>query len=133
MCRIVLDTNLIVSAFWTTDGNSAKIIDLVTSRYLVSYYTLEIINEYQEVLSRNKFKFSEIDVYNFLANIRQFGQCVSIVAGTIPMIDETDRKFYDVAKSCDAYLITGNTKHFPNEDFIISPRKFLEDILHITL
>jgi predicted nucleic acid-binding protein len=41
------------------------------------------------------------------------------------MIDESDRKFYDVAKKSKAFLITGNQKHFPNESFILSPTIFL--------
>ena len=42
-----------------------------------------------------------------------------------PMPDEDDRKFYDVAKSSGAFLITGNIKHFPSESFIVTPADFL--------
>jgi hypothetical protein len=38
--------------------------------------------------------------------------------------DESDRKFYDAAKACHAILITGNQKHFPKENFIVSPAEF---------
>jgi predicted nucleic acid-binding protein len=42
------------------------------------------------------------------------------------MIDETDRKFYDLALKAAVYLITGNKKHFPTENWIVSPAEFLE-------
>jgi len=41
--------------------------------------------------------------------------------------DEADKKFYETFKTAEAdYLITGNTKHFPDEDGIVSPREFVE-------
>jgi hypothetical protein len=41
------------------------------------------------------------------------------------MPDETDRKFYDTAKAAGAMLITGNTKHYPDEPFILTPAAFI--------
>jgi hypothetical protein len=41
------------------------------------------------------------------------------------MADESDRKFFDAAKTCGAVLITGNKKHYPPEPFILSPAEFL--------
>lgn len=29
----------------------------------------------------------------------------------------------------DAYLVTGNIKHFPNKPFVVTPREMIEDIL----
>jgi len=48
------------------------------------------------------------------------------VISLIRMLDEDDRKFYDVAKSAEAFLITGNIRHYPKEPFIVSPSGFLE-------
>jgi predicted nucleic acid-binding protein len=42
------------------------------------------------------------------------------------MPDEDDRVFYDAAKTADAYLITGNSKHYPKESFILTPSEFLK-------
>ena len=51
-----------------------------------------------------------------------------VVADTniIPFADESDKKFYEVAKHCNAKLITGNLKHFPNDGIAISPTDFLD-------
>jgi len=43
----------------------------------------------------------------------------------IPMPDESDRIFYDTAKQSGSILITGNTKHFPDEPFIMTPAEFM--------
>ena len=43
----------------------------------------------------------------------------------VPMLDEDDRVFYDTAKESGAILVTGNTKHFPAESFIMTPSDFL--------
>ena len=42
------------------------------------------------------------------------------------MRDESDRIFYDTAKESKSILISGNLKHFPNEEFIMLPADFLE-------
>jgi hypothetical protein len=42
------------------------------------------------------------------------------------MPDESDRKFYEIAKAAGAILITGNTKHYPDEPFIVTPTVFVQ-------
>ena len=32
-------------------------------------------------------------------------------------------------RSADAYLVTGNIKHFPTEPFIVTPRQMLDIII----
>lgn len=54
----------------------------------------------------------------------------SVVAEPIDdeFIDESDKKFYEVAKSSGAVLITGNLKHYPVDDQVLSVWNFLEKI-----
>ncbi|MCL2662882.1 MAG: hypothetical protein FWE83_06060 [Oscillospiraceae bacterium] len=40
----------------------------------------------------------------------------------------SDRIFYDTAIASGAVLITGNTKHFPDEPIIMTPSEFLADM-----
>ena len=44
------------------------------------------------------------------------------------MPDEDDCVFYDIAKYAKACLITGNTKHYPVESFILTPMEFLSKL-----
>lgn len=43
-----------------------------------------------------------------------------------PFVDEADRKFYEAAKYCGTVFPTGNLKHFPNDDMVMSVSGFLE-------
>jgi len=126
MLRIVVDTNVIVSAFLTPSGNPARIVDQITAQKLQVCYSYDILMEYMEVLSRPRFKFNKDDCSNFTQGIKQFGRLVSPPASNIVLQDEDDRCFYDVAKFCEAILITGNIKHFPTEQFIVTPTEFLD-------
>ena len=51
----------------------------------------------------------------------------------VELPDPKDRVFFEVTmeerKSKDAYLVTGNLKHFPVEPFIVSPREMLDIVL----
>jgi hypothetical protein len=53
---------------------------------------------------------------------------VSVIAEVIivPFVDESDKKFYEVAKCCNAMLITGNIRHFPADGTAILPADFLK-------
>ena len=51
----------------------------------------------------------------------------------IELPDPKDRVFYEVVmegrKREDAYLITGNLRHFPSEPFIVTPRQMLDIVV----
>ena len=41
--------------------------------------------------------------------------------------DPKDTVFYEVKMSKeDAYLVTGNIKHFPNKPFVVTPKEMIE-------
>jgi putative PIN family toxin of toxin-antitoxin system len=125
MRRVVIDTNVAVSAFLTHHGNAAKILDMITSRQLKVCYSNEILAEYIEVLSRPRFGFSIADQEGFINGIRCFGILVEPLKSSLPFADESDQIFYDTAQFCGALLITGNLKHYPNEPLIVTPAEFL--------
>ena len=122
---IVLDTNVLVSAILAS-GPPAIIVDLVANGYLRPIYNDHIITEYCKVLYRPKFGFMPLKVDRLIDDIVRTGVAVEVIPSTIPMIDEDDRKFYDVAKISQTILVTGNIKHFPKESFIITPASFLK-------
>ncbi|MDR3295694.1 MAG: putative toxin-antitoxin system toxin component, PIN family [Clostridiales Family XIII bacterium] len=124
--RIVPDTNILVSALWSKNGTPANIIGLVLAKQLTPCYDYRIMNEYRQVLSRPKFGFSVDDVRDLLEFIKKNGIPVMAKSTGILFTDESDRKFYEVAKECGAVLVTGNLKHFPEEPFIQSAAEFLK-------
>jgi len=125
MPRVVIDTNILVSALWTPPGNASNIINLVLTDKITPCFDQHILNEYRVVLSRPRFAFSTEQVNGLLSEITNRGISVIVLPSLIELPDESDRKFFDVAKYCGAYLITGNIKHYPKEPFIVTPARFL--------
>ncbi len=126
MRKVVIDTNVIVSAALSPKGNPAKIIALIAgSDDIQLYYSVDILAEYTEVLSRPYLKISPERQNGIISVIRQLGILIEPTISSIPMPDESDRVFYDTAKTIGAILITGNTKHFPSEPLIVTPADFL--------
>ena len=126
MQKIVADTNVVVSAIMSKTGNPAKIMDLFFTRQVDVYYSDAIMLEYEDVLFRPHFKFDTADVYSFFTAMKEFGIFMEPEISTAEMPDEDDRAFYDAAKTINAYLITGNLKHYPDEPHIIPPARFVE-------
>jgi len=125
MLKAVVDTNVIISAAISETGKPFEIMKLVLSKKVCLFYSREIMDEYIEVLSRPHFNFNSEKQDYYLNGIRFAGELISPLKSTIPFHDESDRIFYDAAKECGAILITGNTKHYPEEGFIVTPAEFL--------
>lgn len=121
----VLDTNVLVSAFWLKDSIPARIVSLVLNDILTPCFDSRIMLEYRGVLHRKKFCFEEREINQILALIENEGLSVVPVPLSIPFIDESDRKFYETAKYCNARLITGNIRHYPQDPCIVTPAAFL--------
>jgi putative PIN family toxin of toxin-antitoxin system len=125
--RVVLDTNVIVSAFLSPTGSPATVLRLVLQRDLDVYVNTAILVEYEQVLSRPKFsdQIAQSTIRRFFDILNDIGLKVNTRPSRIRMADETDRVFYDLAKAADAILITGNKKHYPKEPFIKNPTEFI--------
>lgn len=123
---VVIDTNVLVSSIWSKNGSPAKIISMVIGGILIPCYDYRILTEYRDVLTRPKFCFSESEVNSLLEWIETYGKSVIANPLDIKFIDEEDKKFYEVAKYCNAKLITGNLKHFPKDDDVMDVSDFLE-------
>lgn len=125
--QVVIDTNILVSALWSKNGAPARIISMVINGSIVPCYDYRILSEYREVLRRPKFGFSNGEINSLLDWIESSGR--SVVADPIEesFIDEADKKFYEVAKFCQAKLITGNIKHFPQDPLVVTVAEFLEE------
>ena len=126
----VLDTNVIVSALWTPSGKAAYIVNQVIAGNLKLCHDYRILAEYREVLSRPKFKFSSWQINFLLETFERDG--ISVIADAlndVPFTDESDKKFYEVAKFCNAPLVTGNLKHYPQDNLVKSVAEYYSEIV----
>jgi predicted nucleic acid-binding protein len=78
------------------------------------------------VLAYERLKFSAEHQMSALADIKKIGILIEPSKSDIPMPDESDRIFYDAAKAVNAYLVTGNQKHYPEDEQIVTPARFVE-------
>ena len=127
----VIDTNVIVSALLSRHHDSAtvKILDYIYDRVIVPVYNNEIIEEYEAVLRRPKFNFSEETVFAVIEAIREGGIDSKRIGSYEQLPDPKDVVFYEVALANeDSFLVTGNTKHFPKKPFVVSPAEMLQII-----
>lgn len=125
--KIVFDTNVIVSALMNVHGTPAKILALILNGKIKILYDNRIMFEYVNVLSRNEFGFNSEIVNDLIDYFKHDGEFINAEHLNIEFPDETDKKFYEVYKYGEAqYLVTGNIKHFPKENGIVIPKKFLE-------
>lgn len=130
MIRAVVDTNVFVSGLINPSGNPAKVINMFLNGDIILLYDVRILEEYRNVLRRDKFGFGEELINPLLEYAESSGE--GVVAGGVnnKFRDEDDRKFYEVAKSGGAdYLITGNKVHFPKDEIVVNPTEFLNGLL----
>lgn len=126
----VIDTNVLVSAMLKRLSPPDRIIQEVFHGTVTPLLSKEILDEYWNVLQRPKFKFPPKAVNTIVTNIMK--RAVFVDAEPIDDIlpDPKDVVFYEVVmegkKSEDAYLVTGNKKHFPEKTFIVDPRQMVE-------
>ena len=124
--KVVLDTNIVVSSLMTSKGNCADILKLAVKRKILIFYNKEIIDEYKRVLRYPKLSFKPRKIKIHVNLILRKGIAMKAEKSTFKMTDEDDRKFYDLYKTAEAILITGNLKHFPKEDLIMKPATFMK-------
>lgn len=131
ICYAVIDTNVLVSALLSRQQDSAtvQVIERMISGDIVPVFSIEILNEYREVLNRKKFKFAPDMIQYLLSAVEKFGILVEPSATGVILPDMKDQPFYEVVmekRDDDAYLVTGNLKHFPAEPFIVTARQMLD-------
>ena len=126
----VIDTNVMVSALIATKPDSYPLVALshVYHGRIVPVYNDEILAEYREVLNRDKFHLKSEDIEEALSTIVETGINLArtpVQGEALP--DPKDVVFYEVKMSKeDAYLVTGNIKHFPKTPLVVTPREMVE-------
>jgi len=113
--RVVLDTNVLISAALKPEGLEAKIVEFVAARHLSLYVSNAILAEYRNVFARPKFAHIHPAIIGRLFDlIQDEATLVAPSRRASKSPDEPDNRFLECAAAANAdYLITGNTKHFP--------------------
>lgn len=129
MIYATIDTNVLVSALLSKSKEStiSRLLSYLWNDELVPLYNAEIIDEYNDVLSRGCFHFNNKLKDALVEGIKRHGIESNRIPFDEPMLDEDDRVFYEVTLSKDdAYLVTGNLKHFPKTPIVVTPAEMLK-------
>jgi putative PIN family toxin of toxin-antitoxin system len=134
MIRVVIDTNVVVSANLTDEGLPAAIMDLAAGKNILMCVSDAVLAEYKEVLNRPRLKLTPQRVAGALAVIRK--TCLHVKPTrriSVIKVDEPDNRLLECAEAARAdYLVTGNTKHFPTtfkHTAIVTPKQFMDLLL----
>lgn len=111
--RIVLDTNVLVSAMLTGGGTPDQVLHLVLQGAVTLLADSRIFAEYDEVTARPAFRFDSRERRILLDLLERIAEPVVAYPLKLTLPDPDDRMFVEVAIAgrADA-IITGNTRHF---------------------
>lgn len=130
--KAVLDTNVIVSAFWSDSEASPpyRIYCAMMANLFVPLFNNTIIAEYDEVLRRERFKFPSWKVDALIDFVKESGERIfPVETDSASFPDPDDKVFYCTALAAQddgAVLVTGNVRHFPSAPFVVTPAEFAE-------
>jgi putative PIN family toxin of toxin-antitoxin system len=126
--RLVIDTNILVSAALKPDGLQRTVLLLAIAKPARLYVTPAVLAEYREVLARPEFKIRRGLRQQLLQLIKNRAQLVTPARALRVATDPDDNKFIECADAARAdYLITGNQRHFPRfwkKTKVITSREF---------
>ena len=126
----VIDTNVVIFALFKPDSVPGNIVNHALNGKIIPLLHEKILSEYKEVVNRPKFNFSQERIKLILNGVMEHGKFIDAKEYDEEMLDPKDKIFYWVTltarEEVDAYLVTGNLKHFPKKFFIVTPREMLD-------
>jgi putative PIN family toxin of toxin-antitoxin system len=134
MLKVVFDTNVIVSAALYEKSLPALLLSLGLEDKVKFLVSPALLNEYEAVLKRPRFKLGQRQIRELMGKINRKALIVTPTQRLkILKADEPDNRILECAIKAEAdFIITGNKRHFPFEEFkgskIVTPREFINSI-----
>jgi len=131
MLKLVLDTNVLVSALISTSGNPALLLDKAGESYTL-FISKDILKEFEAVISRDKFDFTDEEINTIIEAVVSFSEVVNpAIKLDVIKSDPDDNKILECAVACDAsYIVSGDRHLLELKEYsgikIITPKVALE-------
>ena len=122
----VVDTNVLVSSLLTSNSESptVRIIELIREQKLIPLYSEYQLSEYREVLRRGKFSLP-VDVCEGIVTLfTRYGRHFEPSGIDPDLPDPDDPPIFLITmetRDLDSYLVTGNIRHYPLLDYVVTP------------
>ena len=127
--RLVIDTNIVVSAALKFDGLQRTVLLLAISKPARLYVSNAILTEYRDGLARPEFQIRKRPRQQLVGLIRKRAHLVDPVRTIRVANDLDDNIFIECADAARAdYLVTGNVRHFPRfwkNTKVVTSREFV--------
>src|SRR5579863_3641708 len=130
MIRVVIDTNVLVSALLHASSLPEAVINLAVSGKVQWVASEPILAEYAEVPKRPRLDIDSAKAADAMEKIR------ASISRVVPSVrihatnDPDDNMFLECAEAGDVdYIVTGNIRHFPaiwQKTRIVTPREFID-------
>jgi len=135
MQKVILDTNVLVSSIIQKSYPFLIVRELFFEDKFFLCLSGSVMQEYWEVLFREKFKKYPDFQLEALNLLKEIGNKATIFSPTINinlLNHKNDNKFLELADESNAdFLITGNTTHFTiskyKKTIIINPKNYWEN------
>jgi putative PIN family toxin of toxin-antitoxin system len=130
LIRVVLDTNVVVSAHLNDEGYERHVLDLALAGKLQLAVSDAILAEYEGVLLRPTFAIDPRLVAKSLRQLRSVARIARPQHKLTVTRDPGDNRFLECAETAPAdYLVTGNKRHFPGnrrQTVVVNARELIE-------
>ena len=130
MTRVVIDTNILVSAVLQPLGLPSQVFLLAAAGLIELFVSDGIYAEYEEVIRRPRLKRHADAIEGALRTIREKAVWVKTTVAVTAASDQDDNIFLECAQTAEAhYLVTGNIKDCPavwQTTRIVTAREFME-------
>jgi putative PIN family toxin of toxin-antitoxin system len=133
MIRIVLDTNIFVSAFRSRNGSSFEIVDRLERGDFALVLSQTVLAEYEEVMKRELIPlgFTNLTIEQFLDDLCRRVEIFrpsGFWKTSLPDPDDESLAQLAMESKID-YLVTHNLRHFPAHRLpairVVDPKSFL--------
>jgi putative PIN family toxin of toxin-antitoxin system len=130
MNRVVLDTNVVVSAVLVLSGTQAAVLLLALTGRIALYVSPPVLAGYEEGLRRPRLKLQPQQIDAAMAAMRKVAHLVHPAQAVSVSPHESGNRFLECAEAAEAdWFVTGNTRHFPQSHGVtktVTGRRFLD-------
>ena len=130
--KIVLDTNVLITALLSKNGASFKLLRMIDDERLDVVLSTPLLKEYEDVLLREKFALDAQDIEAILDYICLIGSHHKIYYLWRPMLkDYKDDMVLELGVKANAMIITHNKKDFDKAGQFNLPVLSASELLHL--
>jgi len=130
--KIVLDTNVLVTALLSRSGASFKLLSMIDDERIEIVLSTPLVKEYEDVLKRKKFTLNNQDIDDILDYICSIASHHTIYYLWRPILkDVKDDMVLELAVKANALIITHNKKDFEEANKFHLPVLQANEFLHL--